>query len=75
VSPTRNLAGASAGWSSRHRLAILGWLGFVLAAYLAGSATGQRHLTDAQMGNGQSGHAIRVYESAFPNGASEQVLV
>jgi uncharacterized membrane protein YdfJ with MMPL/SSD domain len=76
LSPRRNLAAASASWSARHRrLAILGWLAFVLGAYGAGSAIGQTHLTDAQMGNGQSGRAITVYESAFPNRASEQVLV
>jgi uncharacterized membrane protein YdfJ with MMPL/SSD domain len=74
--PPRNLAAASAGWSAHHRrIAIVGWLGFVLGAYILGSLTGQRHLTEVQMGNGQSGRANRVYQSAFPNSAAEQVLV
>jgi uncharacterized membrane protein YdfJ with MMPL/SSD domain len=47
----------------------------VLGAYVAGSAIGQGHLTDAQMGNEQSGRGTAVHQSAFPNSASEQVLV
>jgi MMPL family len=72
----RNLAGAAGGWSSRHRRkAIVGWLVFVVGAYAIGGAIGQRHLTDAQMGNGQSGQATRIYQRAFPGNSAEQVLV
>jgi RND superfamily putative drug exporter len=72
----RNFAGAAGAWSARHRRkAILGWLAFVVGAYLIGGVVGQRHLTDAQVGNGQSGQATRIYDRAFPNNSSEQVLV
>ncbi len=71
-----NLAASAAGWSARHRRrAILGWLAFVLIAYLVGGAVGQRYLTQAEMGNGESGKAAQIVSDAFPKQASEQVLV
>ncbi len=72
----RNLAAAAGTWSARHRrAAIVGWLCFVVGAYVVGSLAGQVHLTDAQMGNGQSGKATQITEAAFPRGADEQVLI
>ena len=72
----RNLAAASGAWSVRHRrAAIFGWLAFVVAAYIFGSVVGQRNLTDAQMGNGQSGQGTSVFEKAFPFHNTEEVLV
>jgi RND superfamily putative drug exporter len=72
----RNLAGAAGAWSARHRgLVIAGWLVFVVTAYLAGGLIGQKNLTDAQMGNGTSGRATRIYEQAFPYHTREEVLV
>jgi uncharacterized membrane protein YdfJ with MMPL/SSD domain len=72
-----NIAAAAARWSATHRRrAIGGWLVFVVAAYLVGGAVGQRYLTDAQMGNGESGRASRAVDAAdFPKLAHEQVLV
>jgi uncharacterized membrane protein YdfJ with MMPL/SSD domain len=70
------MAAAAAGWSARHRLgAIVGWLVFVTAAYLAGAVVGPRYLTDVEMGNGQSRLATQIYERAFPYHSGEQVLV
>jgi uncharacterized membrane protein YdfJ with MMPL/SSD domain len=72
----RNLAGEAGRWSARHRRkAILGWLGFVVVAFVVGGSVGQRYLTQPEMGNGQSAQALRVYTNAFPNQATEQVLV
>src|SRR5215208_19359 len=72
-----NLAAAAGSWSARHkRVAIWGWLGFVLAAFLIGGSVGQRYLTEAEMGNGESGRAMHAYDNAdFPEAALEQVLV
>lgn len=71
-----NLAASAGSWSSRNRRrAILGWLIFVAAAYAVGMAVGQRNLTDAQMGNGESGVATRVLEKAFPYHTAEEVLI
>ena len=72
----RNLAADAGRWSAAHRRkAIVGWLAFVVLAFVIGSATSQRHLTQAEMGNGQSAQALRTYANAFPKQATEQVLV
>ena len=72
----RNLAATAGSWSARHRRkAILGWLTFVVITFVIGGAISQRHLTQADMGNGQSGQGLRIYSDAFPKQASEQVLV
>jgi putative drug exporter of the RND superfamily len=76
MGPSRNLAGAAGAWSVRHRrTAILGWLVFVVAAYLIGGVVGQHSLTNAQMGNGQSGQGTSAFERAFPYHSREQVLL
>jgi uncharacterized membrane protein YdfJ with MMPL/SSD domain len=72
----RNLAAVCGAWSARHRRrAILGWLVFVIGAYLIGTAVGQHNLTDAQMGNGESGRGYTAFQSAFPFHTGEQVIV
>ena len=72
----RNLAASAGAWSARNRRkAIFAWLVFVVAAYLVGGLIGQRNLTDAQMGNGQSGTALSVFEKAFPYHNGEEVLI
>jgi uncharacterized membrane protein YdfJ with MMPL/SSD domain len=72
-----NLAARAGAWSARHRrMAILGWIAFVVLATIAGGATGQRELTDAETSNGQSAAAERAIEAAgFPDKAGEQVLI
>jgi len=75
-SPGRNVAALAAGWSARHRRkAIGGWLAFVVLAFAIGGVVGQKYLTEAQMGNGQSAKATAIYDRAFPNHSTEQVLV
>lgn len=72
----RNFAARVGGWSAHHaRLAIAGWVAFVVAATALGIATGQRQLTDVEMGNGESRQAISVLNEAFPYHTPEQVLV
>ena len=72
----RNLAASAGAWSARNRRkAIAGWLIFVGACYALGSLIGQRNLTDAQMGNGESGTATSVYQAAFPYHTREEILV
>jgi RND superfamily putative drug exporter len=71
-----NVAAAAGRWSARHRrTAILGWLAFVVLAYMVGGSVTQQHLTQAQTGNGQSARAMQLYTDAFPKQANEQVLV
>ncbi len=71
-----NLAASVGSWSSRNRRkTIFAWLVFVVAAYLVGGLVGERNLTDAQMGNGQSKTAVSVFENAFPYHNGEEVLI
>ena len=67
MSSPPNLAASVGSWSARNRRkAILAWLVFVVAAFVVGSLVGQRNLTDAEMGNGQSGAAVSVFEKGSP---------
>ncbi|MDE3064885.1 MAG: MMPL family transporter [Acidobacteriota bacterium] len=71
-----NFAAIAGAWSSRHRrVAILGWLAFVIASYLVGGLVGQRNLTDTQVANGESAQGVGAFERAFPFHTSEEVLV
>jgi len=47
----------------------------VFAAYTVGALAGERNLTDAQMGNGQSATALSLFEKAFPYHNGEEVLI
>jgi len=71
-----NLAARAGHWSAHHRrLAVFGWLGFVLVAFLIGGAVGQRHITRSEQGNGDSRTARGLIADAFPKQAEEMVLV
>ena len=72
----RNLAATAGGWSARHRRkAILGWLTFVIVAFIVGTAVGQRYLTDVEQTNGQAKQALAIHERAFPFHSGEDVLI
>ena len=73
----RNLAARAGHWSARHRkLAIGGWLVFVIAAFVIGNVVGTRTLKDAETGNGSSRVADEAIDRAdFPKRADENVLV
>ncbi|MEV0405871.1 MMPL family transporter [Actinoallomurus sp. NPDC050550] len=72
-----NVAARLGGWSARHRkTAIFGWLLFVVAAVLIGGMAGQKQLTNAEQGTGDSGRAVRILEDAgIKSPATEMVLV
>ncbi len=71
-----NLSGRIAGWSIRHRkIAIFGWLGFVVVAFALGNVAGQKTLDPATSGPGESGRADRILEAGFKQPASESVLI
>src|SRR5262245_51505925 len=75
--PKRNLAGGIARWNARHRkTAIFGWLAFVIAATVLGSAIGTTMLKDSDYGSGDSKKADKIIEDAgFPERAGELVLI
>jgi uncharacterized membrane protein YdfJ with MMPL/SSD domain len=75
--PKRNLAARAAYWSARHRkIAIGGWLAFVVVAFVLGGAIGTKELADEDTGNGSSRVADTAISKAdFPDKSDEQVLV
>jgi RND superfamily putative drug exporter len=73
----RNLAARAGRWSAQHRkIAILGWLLFVVLATVLGGKVGQNQLDESASGNGESRHGSMIIEAAgFPDKAGEQVLI
>jgi uncharacterized membrane protein YdfJ with MMPL/SSD domain len=73
----RNIAARAARWSAGHRkTAIFGWLAFVIAAFvIGGNMIGTNTLTKEEAGVGESGRADLAVYKAFPEKASESVLV
>src|SRR3954468_1874395 len=74
---TRNLAARAGRWSAQHRkIAILGWILFVVLATVLGGKVGQNDLDDSARGSGESKRGDMIVEAAgFPEQAGEQVLV
>jgi uncharacterized membrane protein YdfJ with MMPL/SSD domain len=73
---TGNLAARAGRWSAQHRKkAILGWLGFVLIAFVIGGSVGQRTLDDGDFGIGESGRADKVVSDHFKDKGAESVLI
>ena len=71
-----NLAGRAGRWSSQHRrMAILGWLAFVVLAVFVGAGVGTKHIPQDNDGVGESGRAQQVLHDEFPQPANEQVLI
>jgi len=71
-----NIAARAARWSATHRkLAIFGWLAFVIASVVIGGAVGTKTLTDAEAVSGESGRAELAIERSSLSPNSEVVLV
>jgi RND superfamily putative drug exporter len=75
--PKKTLAARAGHWSARHRkTAILGWLGFVVIAFILGGAIGTNSIKAEDSGNGASRTADQQIAAAdFRKESSEQVLV
>src|SRR5687767_4722945 len=73
---SNNLAARMGRWSTRHRkIAIFGWLGFVIASLAIGGAIGTKQLTTNDTMPGESGRMARILDDEFPQPASESVLI
>jgi uncharacterized membrane protein YdfJ with MMPL/SSD domain len=73
--PKRNIAASVGRWSARHRkIAVIGWVAFVILAFFLGGKVGTQELTQQQSGVGDSGRAERILEHAYPDKAHEAVL-
>jgi uncharacterized membrane protein YdfJ with MMPL/SSD domain len=74
-STPRNFAARAGAWSAQHRkAAVFGWIAFVLIAFALGSLAGTNSAGNDN-GPGESGRADRILSDAFPDHASETVLV
>ncbi|CAN5212222.1 MMPL family transporter [soil metagenome] len=72
-----NIAARAGRWSAQHRrIAIFGWVGFVIAATVGGGLIGTNSLAPAEMGNGSSRTAdLAVDGAGFRESSGEQVLL
>src|SRR5690606_9703554 len=73
----RNLAASLGAWSARHpKTALFGWLFAVIALTVLGGMAGQKSLTEADYGTGESGRAARLLvDAGITTPAPEMVLV
>jgi RND superfamily putative drug exporter len=63
-------------WSARHRkVAIFGWLAFVVLAFALGTLNGTTQIDDDTAGVGESGRVDRILDAGFKQPAGESVLV
>jgi uncharacterized membrane protein YdfJ with MMPL/SSD domain len=71
-----NIAARAARWSTAHRkVAIFGWLAFVVLSVVVGGAVGQRTLTNSEAVPGEAGRAEVAVERSKLDPNAEEVLV
>jgi uncharacterized membrane protein YdfJ with MMPL/SSD domain len=71
-----NLAGRIGRWSAQHRkIAIFGWLAFVVVAFALGIVSGTTKIEPATSGVGESGRVDKILHAEFEQPAGESVLV
>jgi uncharacterized membrane protein YdfJ with MMPL/SSD domain len=74
--PAKNFAARAGRWSARHRkIAVFGWLAFVIAAFMIGGNLGTKTLSEKDLGVGDSGRADKIVQKSFPDVAGEQVFI
>src|SRR5918996_1953061 len=73
---TTNLAGRMGRWSAQHRkIAIFGWLAFVIVAFALGIVSGTTQIDPDTSGVGESGRVDRILDAGFNRPAGESVLI
>ena len=76
MQPKSNLAGRIGRWSAHHRkTAIVGWMLFVVFAFMAGGAIGTETLKPQEAGVGDSGKGADVVYDSFAKASEEMILV
>ena len=72
-----SISSRAARWAANHRRdAILGWIAFVVAAFMIGGAVGTETIADEDLGNGDSRQADQIVADAgYPEDDYESVLV
>jgi uncharacterized membrane protein YdfJ with MMPL/SSD domain len=76
-SEKQNLAARMGRWSARHRkIAIFGWLGFVVVAFTVGfQVVGMKEIDPADTGAGESKRVAQILDREYEEPAGERVLV
>ena len=73
---SRNLAARMGRWSARHRkLAIFGWLAFVVVALRCRHVRRRAEAGNRRSGPGESGRASEILDEGFKQPAGESVLI
>jgi uncharacterized membrane protein YdfJ with MMPL/SSD domain len=71
-----NLAARAGRWSASHwKTATFGWIAFVIAAVVIGSAVGTKQLGDNDGIPGESGRMEKILDESFQRPAGETVLI
>jgi RND superfamily putative drug exporter len=71
-----NLAARAGRWSATHRrIAVLGWLAFVIIAYAVGSSAGMVTLAPGEAQNGESRLADQTQAREFPSTRAGEVVL
>jgi uncharacterized membrane protein YdfJ with MMPL/SSD domain len=70
---SNNLAARVGRWSANHwKTAVFGWIAFVVASVVLGSAIGTKHLEPTDLAVGEAGRAQELIGAGFPNKSDEQ---
>src|SRR5205809_81243 len=73
---SENLAARVGRWSARHwKVAVFGWLAFVVVAFGLGRMVGTKALSTNEPGPGESGRVQQILNKEFKQPAGEVVLV
>jgi uncharacterized membrane protein YdfJ with MMPL/SSD domain len=73
---SENVAARVGRWSAGHwKLAVFGWLAFVVIAFWAGQILGTKSLSATEPGPGESGRVQRILNDEFAQPAKELVLL
>jgi RND superfamily putative drug exporter len=75
---SNNIAARMGRWSASHwKIAVFGWLAFVIAAFMIGSKIGTNNIKDEDVNTGQSHKADQILKQGFPqiDPQTELVLV
>jgi RND superfamily putative drug exporter len=76
LAPSRNVAARMGRWSASHKkTAILGWLAFVIAAFMIGNAVGTKNIDPNDSGSGESGRVDRLLNEEFKQAPGDSVVI
>ena len=72
----RNIAARMGHWSARHRkIAIWGWLGAIVLAFVVGNMVGTKNLKPEDTGVGESGRVDKILGDEFETPAGERIMI